>query len=36
MRAGSLSLPYPFAQLALDAIAAYVRDFRFIMPPATL
>lgn len=27
---------HPFVQLAIDAIAAYVRDFRFITPPESL
>ena len=36
MVAGPPSSCHPFVQLAIDAIAAYVRDFRFITPPESL
>lgn len=36
MVAGPPSPCHPFVQLAIDAIAAYVRDFRFITPPESL
>ena len=36
MVAGPPSSCHPFVQLAIDAIAAYVREFRFITPPESL
>ena len=36
MASGPPSPFHPFVQLAIDAIAAYVRDFRFITPPESL
>lgn len=36
MAGGLPSHVHPFAQLAIDAIAAYVRDFRFLAPPEDL
>ena len=36
MVAGPPSSCHPFVQLAIEAIDAYVRDFRFITPPGSL
>jgi len=36
MVAGPLSHTHPFVRLAIDAIDAYVRAFRFITPPESL
>ena len=36
MADGPPSQLHPFVQLAIDAIAAYVREFRFIAPPESL
>ena len=36
MAGGLPSHVHPFVQLAIDAIAAYVRDFRFLAPPEDL
>ena len=36
MADGPPSQVHPFVRLAIDAIAAYVSDFRVITPPASL